>query len=90
MLVFDDKLVPHLAGTASRSAGKTAMLAGRIYERGMFYRFDPTRGRVRTGSAADDVLLFRMAASDIQLCAHASIEDRKCCHPRHPHRGNDY
>jgi DNA-binding CsgD family transcriptional regulator len=72
LLVFDDQFVPHLAGTASRAEGKTATLAARIYERGMFYRFDPSRSRVRTGSATDDVILFRVSASDIRDAKYRS------------------
>jgi DNA-binding CsgD family transcriptional regulator len=72
LLVFDDALVPHLAGAASRADGKTAMLAGKIYERGMFYRFDPSPGRVRAGSATDDVMVFRLAASDIRDAKYRS------------------
>jgi DNA-binding CsgD family transcriptional regulator len=72
LLVFDEELVPRFAGAASRSEGKAALLAGRIYERGMFYRFDPSRGRLRAGSAADDVILFRIAASDIPDATYRS------------------
>ena len=66
LLVFDTALVPRLAGAASRASGKTALLAGRVYERAMFYRFDPNSERVRTGSAEKDVMLFTLAASDIR------------------------
>ena len=66
LLVFDAELVPHIAGTASRAAGKTAMLAGQVYLRSMFYRFDPNSERVRTSSAEEDVMLFTLAASDIR------------------------
>jgi DNA-binding CsgD family transcriptional regulator len=66
LLVFDGALVPRIAGTASRAAGKTAMLAGQVYERAMFHRFDPNSERVRTGSAEEDVMLVTLAASDIR------------------------
>ena len=46
---FDPALVPRLVGAASRNSAKTAILAGRIYERAMFYRFDPSSERVRSG-----------------------------------------
>ena len=72
LLVFDTALVPHVAGTASRAAGKTAMLAGQLYERAMFYRFDPNSERVRTGSGEEDVMLFRLAASDIRDARYRS------------------
>lgn len=72
LLVFDDALVPHLIGAASRGAGKTALLAGQIYERGMFHRFDPGSARVRAGSTTDDVMVFRLAAADIRDAKYRS------------------
>lgn len=62
---FDEALVPHLAGAASR-AGRTAALAGQVYEESMFHRFDPTSQRVRRGRGDEDVMLFTLAASDIR------------------------
>lgn len=65
LLVFDARLVPHLAGAASRGSAKTALQAGKLYERAMFYRFDPNAERVREGSGEEDVMLSTLAASDI-------------------------
>ena len=72
LLVFDDRLVPRLAGAASRAAGRTAQIAGQIYEREMFHRLDPTPGHVRAGAQTDDVMLFRLAASDIRDAKYRS------------------
>lgn len=72
LLRFDSALVPHLSGAASRGSGKTALRAGRIYERAMLYRFDPSSQRVRSGAADGDVVLFRLAASEIRDAAYRS------------------
>ena len=66
LLVFDANLVPHLADAASRGPAKIALQAGRLYERGMFYRFDPNSERVREGSEEEDVMLFTLVATDIR------------------------
>jgi DNA-binding CsgD family transcriptional regulator len=72
LLEFDAALVPHLTSAASRTARKTAMLAGRVYERAMFHRFDPNSQRVRAGAGEDDVALFTLAASDIRDARYRS------------------
>jgi len=72
LLAFDAALVPHVAGTASRASDSTAKIAGQVYERAMFYRFDPNSERVRTGSADDDVMLSTLAASDIRDARYRS------------------
>lgn len=63
---FDPALVPRLVGAASRTSAKTAILAGRIYERAMFYRFDPSSERVRTGEGTDHVVLLTLSESEIR------------------------
>jgi len=63
---FDPALVPRLMGAASRTRAKTAILAGRIYERAMFYRFDPSSERVRTGDGKDHVVLLTLSDSEIR------------------------
>jgi DNA-binding CsgD family transcriptional regulator len=72
LLAFDASLVPHVVGTASRASDRTAKIASEIYERAMFYRFDPNSERVRTGSAEEDVMLFTLAASDIRDARYRS------------------
>lgn len=72
LFAFDTALVPRLAGAASRGRGKTAMRAGRVYERALLHRFDPSSERVRSGGADTDVMLFRLAASDIREAAYRS------------------
>jgi len=63
---FDPALVPRLVGAASRNSAKTAILAGRIYERAMFYRFDPSSERVRSGEGKDHVVLLTLSESEIR------------------------
>jgi len=66
LFLFDPTLVPRLIGAASRTRAKTAILAGRIYERAMFYRFDPSSDRVRTGDGKDHVVLLTLSESEIR------------------------
>lgn len=72
LLAFDAALVPHIGGTASRASDSTAKLAGQVYERALFYRFDPNSERVRAGSADDDVMLSTLAAADIRDARYRS------------------
>jgi DNA-binding CsgD family transcriptional regulator len=72
LLAFDAALVPRVAGTASRASDSTAKIAGQVYERALFYRFDPNSERVRTGSADDDVMLSTLAAADIRDARYRS------------------
>jgi DNA-binding CsgD family transcriptional regulator len=72
LLVFDANLVPHLADAASRGPTKIALQAGQLYERAMFYRFDPNSERVRKGSGEEDVMLFTLVATDIRDARYRS------------------
>jgi DNA-binding CsgD family transcriptional regulator len=72
LLVFDANLVPHLADAASRGSAKIALQAGQLYERAMFYRFDPNSERVRKGSGEEDVMLFTLVATDIRDARYRS------------------
>lgn len=65
LFVFDPALVPRWVGGASRTSAKTAVLAGQIYEREMFYRFDPSSERVRRSTGTEDVVLFTLSESEI-------------------------
>jgi DNA-binding CsgD family transcriptional regulator len=64
--LLDRELVPHFLGGASRNDSQTALLAGRLYERAMFHRYDPNPRQIRTRSADEDVMIFRQRAADIR------------------------
>jgi DNA-binding CsgD family transcriptional regulator len=64
--VLDHELTPHLLGAASKAGSRTALLAGRLYERSSFYRHDPNGQRISGRSGEDDVMLFRQSAADIR------------------------
>jgi DNA-binding CsgD family transcriptional regulator len=66
LLVFDRDLVPHLAAAASRSGAGTALRAARVYERGLFHRFDPGLRHVRRGTADAETVLFRLDPADLR------------------------
>jgi DNA-binding CsgD family transcriptional regulator len=71
LFVLDHEFVPHLLGGASRDAAGTALRAGRIYERSLFYRHDPNSRRFggQAGApdpATGDVMIFRQRSTDIR------------------------
>jgi len=63
---LDHELIPHFLGAASKTGSAKALLAGRLYERSMFYRHDPNAHRISDRSGEDDVMLFRQNAADIR------------------------
>jgi DNA-binding CsgD family transcriptional regulator len=65
LFILDHELVPHFLGGASPAADRTALLAGRIYERAMFYRHDPNSQRI-SKAGAGETMIFRQRASDIR------------------------
>lgn len=65
LFVLDHEFVPHFLGAASRAAEQTALLAGRIYERAMFYRHDPNSQHI-SQSPVGELMIFRQRASDIR------------------------
>lgn len=64
MFMLDDELVPRFLDGASLNDSRTAQLAGRLYERSLFYRHDPNSERVSKGPT-EDIMIFRQRASDI-------------------------
>jgi DNA-binding CsgD family transcriptional regulator len=66
MFVLDHELVPHYLDAASRTRARTAQLAGRVYERSMFYRHDPNTQVATAGTGEEDVMIFRQRAREIR------------------------
>jgi DNA-binding CsgD family transcriptional regulator len=64
--VLDHELMPHFLDAASKAGSQTALLAGRLYERSMFYLHDPNAERISGRSGEEDVMLFRQNAADIR------------------------
>jgi DNA-binding CsgD family transcriptional regulator len=64
--VLDHELRPHFLDAASKAATPTARLAGRLYERSMFYLHDPAHQGVSKRRGEQDVMLFRQSADDIR------------------------
>jgi len=65
IIVFNADLSAHVVGAASRESVNVAEEAGRLYERGRFYLFDPGTQQMRPDTAGGPVLL-RLRAADIQ------------------------
>src|SRR5882762_7465446 len=65
IIVFNADLSAHVAAAASRKPGDIAAEAGRLYERGRFYLFDPGTRRMHPDLSGGPVLL-RLRAADIQ------------------------
>jgi DNA-binding CsgD family transcriptional regulator len=63
---LDHELMPHFLDAASKAGAPTALLAGRLYERSLFYRHDPNAQRISGRSGEEDVMLFRQKAADIR------------------------
>jgi DNA-binding CsgD family transcriptional regulator len=66
LFILDDEFVPHFLDAASRPGSATALLAGRLYERAMFYRHDTTVRHIGKASNDSDPLMFRQRAADIR------------------------
>jgi DNA-binding CsgD family transcriptional regulator len=64
LFMLDHELVPHFLDAASLNDPQIASLAGRLYERSLFYRHDPNTQHV-SGGPTEDVMMFRQRASDI-------------------------
>jgi DNA-binding CsgD family transcriptional regulator len=64
--VLDHELMPHFLDAASKAGSSTALLAGRLYERSMFYLHDPHAQRISGHTENEDVMLFRQNARDIR------------------------
>lgn len=76
VVVFDAELAAHLAGAGSRQPGNLAWEAGRLYERGQFYRHDPG-ARLLGGSGGEGPVLSRLRAPDVaNLRYRREIYDR--------------
>jgi DNA-binding CsgD family transcriptional regulator len=65
IIVFNVDLSAHVVGAASRGPVNIAVEAGRLYERGRFYRLDPGTRQMRPDASGGPVLL-RLRAADIQ------------------------
>jgi len=64
LFMLDHEFVPHCLDAASLNDPQIALLAGRLYERSLFYRHDPNTQRISSGPA-QDVMIFRQRAADI-------------------------
>jgi DNA-binding CsgD family transcriptional regulator len=64
--VLDHEFMPRFLDAASKAGSGTALQAGRLYERSMFYLQDPNAARISGHSGDEDVMLFRQNASDIR------------------------
>ncbi len=65
IIVFHADLSAHVVGAGSRKPGNIAVEAGRSYERGRYYQFDPGARQMRPDQGGGPVLL-RLRAADIQ------------------------
>jgi DNA-binding CsgD family transcriptional regulator len=64
--ILDHELMPNFLDAASKAGSPTALVAGRLYERAMFYLHDPNAQRISGRSGEEDVMLFRQSATDIR------------------------
>lgn len=63
---LDHEFMPHFLDAASKAGSATALEAGRLYERSMFYLQDPNAARISGHTGDEDVMLFRQNARDIR------------------------
>jgi len=64
--VLDHEFMPHFLDGASKAGSATAVRAGRLYQRSLFYRQDPNAAHLVGHSGEEGVMLFRQHASDIR------------------------
>lgn len=65
IIAFDDQLVAHMAAAESLGRAAVAKAAGKIYERSLFYRYDPNVRVIRSDTESDEPLLLRLRAREI-------------------------
>lgn len=74
IVAFDDKLVAHIAAAESTGRLEVAKAAGKIYQRSLFYRYDPNVSAMQGDAAnhaadesgGDEPLLLRLRAREIR------------------------
>ena len=83
ILAFDDQLAAHVAAAESIGREAVAKIAGQIYERSLFYRYDPNVTFIRGDAGGDEPLLLRLRAREIrddeyraQIFAQFNLVDR--------------
>lgn len=65
IIAFDDQLVARLAVAESLGRVAVAKAAGKIYERSLFYRYDPNVRLIQSDTESDEPLLLRLRAREI-------------------------
>jgi DNA-binding CsgD family transcriptional regulator len=65
IIAFDDQLGAHIIAAESLGKVAVAKAAGKIYQRSLFYRYDPNVRVIQADTEADEPLLLRLRAREI-------------------------